>query len=146
MKKYIIICLMLSLPLIVFSQQRVIVRYIEYRDDKPIFYPIKITGYEFGTKNFPFLDEITIRDSLSYHWIIKRVMTLEYCPNTMTCYFPDVRQQIIIVNDEKYDILSSDGCSAMELNGKSVFFDKILQQAINEIIEKFGKLDNKPSR
>jgi hypothetical protein len=141
MKKHIALCLVLNLPLIIFSQKIVLIRYIEYRETHIILYPVKITGYEFGTKNFPFLDELTIEDSLSYHWIAKKVMELEYCTDTVSCYFPDVRQQIIIVNGDRYDILSSDGYTAMEMNGKSVLFDKELQQVINNIIEKYGKLD-----
>jgi hypothetical protein len=112
------------------SQNIIYVRYVE----PTIETPVKVCGYDFSTWK---CDKFEIRDSLLYKWIKERIDIMELCVDT-SCSFPDVRQQIIVVDGEKYDILSSDGSYAMEKNGKSVIFDKILQDKINLMIEKMS--------
>jgi hypothetical protein len=85
--------------------------------------PIKIQGYLFSTWKFK---EFEIKDSLFYAYMKQRIDSMILC-NDISCPSPDVRQQIIVVNGEKHDILSSDGSLAMEKNGKNVEFDKSLQ-------------------
>ncbi|MDD3645382.1 MAG: hypothetical protein PHR19_07640 [Bacteroidales bacterium] len=141
MKRITILFLLLFSATIAFSQQKhnkvnnhIIIRYAPNYID----YPIAITGYTFlkvGKHN-----EFIVWDSLSYSYVRQRVDSLVPCyDNDRPCRFPNVVQQIVIVNGNEYDILSSNGTTAMEKNGRSVVFDKELQDAINRAIEKYDK-------
>jgi hypothetical protein len=133
MKK--IICLLYLILIsvsFVFAQQMIYIRYT----DPVIQYCARVTGYRFSTFDF---EEFDISDSLSYVFFKQRIDSLKLCPNNGSCYFPHVWQQIIVVNGEEYDILSSNGVNAMEKNGRSVVVDKTLQTAINKAIEKHEK-------
>jgi hypothetical protein len=130
MKKIMILFLLVFTTILIsFSQNRIIIRYV----DTALQTPIRIQGYLFSTWKF---EEFEIKDSLSYVFVKQKTDSLEFCLDDSTCHFPDVRQQIIVIYGEKYDILSSDGSFAMEKNGKSVLFDNTLQTAINQVIEK----------
>ena len=139
MKKIISLFLLIFATILMsFSQNRIIIRYV----DTEIQTPMRITGYIFSTWEF---EKFEIKDSLSYAFVKQKIDSLEFClGDDIKCRFPDVRQQIIIIYGKKYDILSSDGATAMEKNGKSVFFDNILQTAINRAIEKHAALQTPP--
>jgi hypothetical protein len=92
---------------------------------------VKVSGYDFSTWK---IKEIEIKDSLSYEWVKQRIDSMKLYTD-VSCRFPDVRMQIIIIDGENYDILSSDFFSAMEKNGRCVVFDKTLQEKINRVIE-----------
>jgi hypothetical protein len=133
MKK--IICLLYLILIsvsFVFAQQMIYIRYT----DPIIQYFARVTGYRFSTFDF---EEFDISDSLSYVFFKQRIDSLKLCPNNGSCHFPHVWQQIIVVNGEEYDILSSNGGNAMEKNGRSVVVDKTLQTAIDKAIEKHEK-------
>ena len=131
MKKIISLFLLIFTTILIsFSQNRIIIRYV----DTAIQTPIRIQGYLFSTWKF---EEFEIRDSLSYVFIKQKTDSIKLClEDDITCHLPDVRQQIIVIYGKKYDILSSDGSFAMEKNGKSVIFDNTLQTVINQAIEK----------
>ena len=115
-----------------FSQNSVIIRYV----DTEIQTPIRITGYLFSS-GWEF-EEFVVKDSIFHKFIQQRIDSIKYCrDNSIQCRFPDVRQQIIVTNGEEYDILSSDGSFAMEINGKPIIFDKPLQRAIHRAIEAY---------
>lgn len=136
MKKFFyLLALFLLSESIAFSQQgiqqRIIIRYV----DSAIQTPIRISGYLFCTWEF---EKFEIRDSLSYIFVKQRIDSMKLCTDeNIRCSFPDVRQQIIVINNEEYDIISSDGSSAMEKNGRKVIFDKTLQIAINQAINSY---------
>jgi hypothetical protein len=132
MKKFIcLLILFLLLIPIVFSQHRILIRYV----GDIILTPIKTSGYLFSTWK---VEEFEITDSLSYVFVKQRIDSIELCADSdVGCRFPNVRQQIIVINNEEYDILSSDGVSAMEKNGRKVIFDKTLQAAINRAIDNY---------
>jgi hypothetical protein len=118
---------MFSTRLALFSQKYIIIRYV----DVTIETPVRVPGYIFSEWDF---NEIEIADTLSYNFIKESIDKITFCHDSFTCPFPDVRQQIVVIDGEKYDILSSDGSFSMEKNGRSVYFDEKLQQKINDII------------
>jgi len=138
MKKVIsLILLIFATILISFSQNRIFDRIIIRYVDPDIQTVMRIPGYLFSEWEF---EEFEIKDSLSYAFVKQKIDSLKFClDDDIKCRFPDVRQQIIIIYGEKYDILSSDGSNAMEKNGKSVYFDNILQTAINRTIKIYEK-------
>ena len=139
--------LMILIPLIGFSQnssnKNITIR---YRGDG-IETPMKISGYVFSTLSS--YNEFTLwgshskffsNDSLFYVFVKQRIDSMQLClDDDNKCRFPDVTQQIIVIDGEKYDILSSNGINAMEKNGRSVVFDKKLQDAINKAIQKYDR-------
>ena len=138
MKKFIcLLALFLLSESLVFSQHKILIRYL----DEVILTPVNVQGYMFSTWNFK---EFEISDSLFYVFVKQKVDSMELCPNNnIKCRFPNVRQQIIILNGEEYDILSSDGVFAMEKNGKKVIFDKTLQTTINQAINSYKDYSTK---
>ncbi len=126
-----LILLILLKASIGFSQNSIIIRYV----DTEIQTPIRITGYLFSS-GWKF-EEFEVKDTIFYKFIQQRIDSVKYCRDNIQCRCPDVRQQIIVTNGEEYDILSSDGSFAMEINGKCIFFDERLQKAINRVIETY---------
>lgn len=131
MKKIFVFCILIIGIIIspCYSQNRVIIRYV----DASIETPIRIPGYLFSKWK---VEELSFKDSTLCTFFKRKIDSLLFCDlgNTI-CRFPDVRQQIIVVYGEEYDIVSSDGSTAMEKNGKSVVFDIVLQSIVNKIID-----------
>ena len=128
MKKIILFLVCFLTFSMVFAQKKIIFRY-ECTANTSI---IPLSGYEYSSSNR--YDEFFTTDSLFYKSIKNRVDALVFCSDSIPCPYPNVRQQIIVVDGEKYDILSSSGSFAMEKNGRSVIYDKILQKEIYRII------------
>ena len=141
MKRITILFLLLFSVTMAFSQEKhnrfnnhIIIRYASPYVD----YLIRIDGYTF--LKYCEHNEFIVWDSLSYSYVRQKVDSLVPCyDNDRPCRFPDVLQQVVIVNGDEYDLLSTDGLTAMEKNGRSVVFDKELQDAFNRVIEEFDQ-------
>jgi hypothetical protein len=136
MKKFICLLYLIFVSVSFSFAQYIIIRFA----DPNIETCIQISGYSFPKwdKTAGNFDEFEVTDSLFYVFVKQKVDLLK-CLDNVSCPFPDVRLQIIVVNGEEYDIVSSDVFSAMEKNGRSVAFDRILQKAINDAIKKHEK-------
>ena len=137
MKKVILLLMFFLTFFIGFAQKKIIFRY-EYIVNTSI---IKIPGYRYSAATGRY-EEFSTTDSLFYKSIKNRVDALVFCSDSIPCPYPDVRQQIIVVDGEKYDILSTDGSYAMEKNGRSVIYDKVLKKEIYRIIRIHDPLYN----
>ncbi len=138
MKKNIILFLLiLTTTLIAIPQCKIIIRYT----DPNIRISLKMSSYRFSTVNIAnseLIKEFEVLDSLSCMFLKQKIDSIKLClKKSKRCYFPDVRQQITVIFNEEYDTLFSDGCFAMEKNGKPIIFDEILQEAINKAIEDY---------
>jgi hypothetical protein len=111
--------------------QVVILKYMDYS----ILTSIKVRGYNFYQQE---IKTIVFTDSISFNEIDNHFVKLQYC-DTCSIHFPDVRRQIIIqYSDESYKTLSYD-MFYMELNGKTVVFDKQLYDMIENTILQYEK-------
>ena len=141
MKRITILFLLFFSVTMAFSQQKhdEFKNYIIIRYSSPyVSYFVRVNGYDFirTCKH----NEFMVSDSLSYSYVRQRVDSLVPCyDNDRPCRFPDVIQQIVILNGDEYDVLSTNGINAMEKNGRSVVFDKELQDAFNRVIEEFDQ-------
>lgn len=107
--------------------QIVMVRYMDYN----ILTSIKVRGYSFCMQE---TNSVVFTDTVSFNEIDNYFTKFQYVCDTCSTRFPDVRRQIIILYpDESYKVLSYDKFS-MELNGKSVIFNKKLHDIIEDAI------------
>lgn len=133
MKKNIILFLLILTTILTgISQCRIIIRYT----DPNLETPLKVSSCRFSIAKTELIKEFEILDSLSCTFLRQKIDSIKLCKSKKCC-FPDVRQQIILIFNERYDTLFSDGSFAMEKNGKPMIFDEILQEAINKAIEDY---------
>ena len=135
MKKIItIICFILAACNVVGQPSTSV--YIKYEKDL-ILRPVDSRGYMFAEyKVDGSIDRFEIGDSATIEFMERHFAAI-LSDTTHQGRFPNVKQQITIVRpDGTYDILFSDGQSAMEMNGRCVTFDAELQDYINQLIKR----------
>lgn len=133
-KMIIIICFVLAAYNVVGQPSARV--YIKYEKDL-ILRPVDSRGYMFAEyKVDGAIDRFEIDDSVTIDFVERHFAAI-LSDTTHQGPFPNVHQQITIVRpDGTYDILFSDGRSAMEMNGRCVTFDAELQEYINRLIIK----------
>lgn len=79
-----------------------------------------------------------VSDSSTYNFISSHIDSLVYANASDSCKFPEVTQKIVVLkpHSQEYDMIFSDGRSAMEKNGRCVLYDEELQRVINNIIKR----------
>ena len=115
--------------------QIVEVRYMDYNMETPT----KLAAYDITCYEF---DKIVLKDTFSYNFVSKCFSNLQYYCDTCITVFPDVRRQIILINEKEYYKILSYDQSSMELNGQPVIFDKQLYNIIEDIIIKHEEKKN----
>jgi hypothetical protein len=98
---------------------------------------VAMYGYNFCGKS---VDEKICLDSTINAQIKSEILSLQFCPDTVTCkYFPDVRRQIILRNRKNgsYKIVSYDTV-CMEMNGELVDYNQRLADLIEELLDNHG--------
>lgn len=110
--------------------------YIYYYDPQEIVLtPCAVQGYMFNHRRSIW---VYVSDSSTYNFISSHIDSLVYANASDSCKFPEVTQKIVVLkpHSQEYDMIFSDGRSAMEKNGRCVLYDEELQRVINNIIKR----------
>lgn len=107
-----------------------------YFINKEILTPYKLTDYYFDKYYLENSDSITIIDRDIINIFESRIENINYLGHDC---FPDVRQKIVIRQENNEDIIIySDGGAAMQKNGKSLVYDSTFQTLIDVTIKEYS--------